>query len=194
MAEQGGTEARIVGQEGELLCGTNALEGRLRGYQGRGRRRIEQREVRARAPTVQKQRGLGEVCRQDLRGGMRRKVLVIILRVAANDGARSLTAGTTSALIGTRLRGRHRHQSGHTTLRIAPGNAGEPGIYHHAHARHGQRGLRDRGSHDNAPLIGIQGGVLLRGGLLAVQRENIVAFQRIAHQVDLAHAGHKDQR
>ena len=99
VAEQGGAEARIGGQEGEFLRRANALERCLRGGEGLGRRRIEQREIRARAPAVQKQRGLGEVRGEDLRGGVWGKVLVIVLRIAANHGAWCLTAGTTSALV-----------------------------------------------------------------------------------------------
>ncbi len=130
--EQRRAQPRVCGQDGELLaerghgpCGprTECFEGAV-GIGKRGLRwRIEEREVRARAPRVHEECGLREIGRQDFGRDVRAEVLVVLRGITANDVARSLAARTAGALIGARLRRGDRHQSGHAALRVAPGHA-----------------------------------------------------------------------
>ena len=109
---------------------------------------------------------------------------------------RRLAAGAAGSLLRGGARDAHRGQPGQAGGRIEPRRPPPAAIDHDPHARHGQRGLGDRGRQHHAPSLGRpQRAILLGRRQIAVQRQHqrAAALQRRLGAADLRHAGQESQ-
>ena len=113
------------------------------------------------------------------------------LRPQTDGHARTFPPATPGALLGGSTADAHGVEPGQAAGRIQARCAPPAAINDNAHARHGQRGLGDRGGqHHPPPLRRAQGAVLLRRRQITMQRQHqrATAGQRLLGAADLAHA------